>query len=136
MTVAADSAVLVAGSVSLDLRRYVVRIGEQSWPIRKRDAELLKFFMETGGRIVSRDELTQALWGHARVSPRAVETSLTRLRQALRERVVGRIIRTLHSSGYQFTGVPEPFRIKGSAMSALLTRRIKRVSHEATHPHR
>jgi DNA-binding winged helix-turn-helix (wHTH) protein len=136
MDASAENAVLVSGAVSLDLRRYIVRIGDESWPVGKRDAELLRYFMEAAGRVVSREELKGVLWGQVEVSSRAVETALTRLRRALRERSVGRVIRTVHSSGYQFTGVPEPFRAKTGELAASITRTTKRITHEATHSHR
>jgi DNA-binding response OmpR family regulator len=135
MTDVADSAILVAGAVSLDLRRYVVHIGGASWPISKREAKLLRFFMEREGQVVLREELQRTLWGETKVSSRAIETTLTRLRRALRERAVGRVIRTVHSTGYQFIGAPETFRVKGAARPTLKPR-IKQATYETAHPHR
>jgi two-component system phosphate regulon response regulator PhoB len=87
--------------VVMDLAAYrVIRDGQ---PIHLGPTEfrLLRFFMQHPGRVYSREQLLDAVWGHdVYVEPRTVDVHIRRLRKALN--VVGNsdIIRTVRSAGY------------------------------------
>src|SRR6185437_4258939 len=62
---------------------------------------LLDFFMQRPGRVFSREQLMDAVWGpNTYVELRTVDVHVGRLRKALREGVEGDPIRTVRSAGY------------------------------------
>lgn len=62
---------------------------------------LLQVFLETPEKVLSREELLSAVWGHAIfVEARTVDVHVKRLRQALNKGGESDIIRTVRSSGY------------------------------------
>ena len=77
-----------------------------SAPLSKREAALLKFFIENKGLILSRDTLLERVWGYrAGVATRTVDTHVLTVRKKLRDNAQEpQFIRTLHGVGYQFIG--------------------------------
>jgi DNA-binding response OmpR family regulator len=75
-------------------------------PLSKREAALLRYFIENKGRILSRDLLLEQVWGYrAGVATRTVDTHVLTVRKKLRDNAQQpRFIRTLHGVGYQFIG--------------------------------
>ncbi len=73
-------------------------------PLSKREAALLKFFIENRGLILSRDTLLERVWGYrAGVATRTVDTHVLTVRKKLRDNAQHpEFIRTLHGVGYQF----------------------------------
>jgi two-component system alkaline phosphatase synthesis response regulator PhoP len=73
-------------------------------PLSKREAALLKFFIENRGLILSRDTLLERVWGYrAGVATRTVDTHVLTVRKKLRDNASEpHFIRTLHGVGYQF----------------------------------
>jgi DNA-binding response OmpR family regulator len=73
-------------------------------PLSKREAALLRFFIDNRGRILSRDMLLERVWGYrAGVATRTVDTHVLTVRKKLRDNAQEPIfIRTLHGVGYQF----------------------------------
>jgi two-component system, OmpR family, phosphate regulon response regulator PhoB len=62
---------------------------------------LLDFFMQRPGRVFSREQLMDAVWGpNTYVELRTVDVHVGRLRKALREGLEGDPIRTVRSAGY------------------------------------
>jgi two-component system phosphate regulon response regulator PhoB len=87
--------------VVMDLAAYrVIRDGR---PIHLGPTEfrLLRFFMLHPGRVYSREQLLDAVWGHdVYVEPRTVDVHIRRLRKALNVAGNSDIIRTVRSAGY------------------------------------
>jgi two-component system phosphate regulon response regulator PhoB len=87
--------------VIMDLAAYrVVRDGQ---PIHLGPTEfrLLRFFMLHPGRVYSREQLLDAVWGQdVYVEPRTVDVHIRRLRKALNVAGNSDIIRTVRSAGY------------------------------------
>jgi DNA-binding response OmpR family regulator len=103
-----------AGDVVLDEVGCAVSIGARRIALSAAHARLLAYFMKHANTVVTRDALAAELWQGKRIDPRSIDVAIVRLRQALHEAEVGRIIRTVHSAGYEFVGVPERFRPRGS----------------------
>ena len=62
---------------------------------------LLRYFMEHPGRVLSRDQLLDAVWGRdVYVEQRTVDVHIRRLRKALNGRAERDLIRTVRSAGY------------------------------------
>ena len=87
--------------IVMDLAAYrVIRDGQ---PIHLGPTEfrLLRFFMLHPGRVYSREQLLDAVWGQdVYVEPRTVDVHIRRLRKALNVAGNSDIIRTVRSAGY------------------------------------
>ena len=70
------------------------------------DFDLLYYFMQNPGRILTREQILLKLWGYEYSgSDRSVDTHVKKLRQALGK--YGTCIRTIVKQGYLFDGKPE-----------------------------
>lgn len=66
---------------------------------------LLHFFMTHAGRVYSRVQLLDQVWGdHVFVEERTVDVHIRRLRKALEPSGHDKLIQTVRSSGYRFCG--------------------------------
>jgi len=77
--------------------------GERAF-LQVRDGRVLKLLISAAPRIVDRSEILDHAWGQDQFpTPRSVDNSIVRLRQALRDEG-GRFIRSVRSVGYQWAG--------------------------------
>jgi two-component system alkaline phosphatase synthesis response regulator PhoP len=95
----------IAGDITIDLdRREVTRAGR---PIRlkPREFELLWLFVRNDGRVFTRDQLIEMLWGYDfDGDPRTVDVHVRRIRRAIGDLAdQPRYIHTVHGVGYRFT---------------------------------
>ena len=97
---------LVAGDLSLDPTAHrVVRRG-QVMKIGPTEFRLLKHLMEHAGRVFSRGQLLDAVWGSGSdIELRTVDVHIRRLRQAVALAGAADPIRTVRSAGYAFEAV-------------------------------
>jgi len=89
------------GDIKMDLAAH--RVSRDGRPIHLGPTEfrLLRHFMEHPGRVFSREQLLDAVWGHdVYVEPRTVDVHIRRLRKALNIRDLPDLIRTVRSAGY------------------------------------
>ncbi len=87
--------------VVMDLAAH--RVSRSGEPIHLGPTEfrLLRYFMEHPGRVFSREQLLDAVWGHdVYVEPRTVDVHIRRLRKALNGEAHKDLIRTVRSAGY------------------------------------
>jgi two-component system phosphate regulon response regulator PhoB len=92
---------LRVGDVEMDLAAYKVRRGQRLVALGPTEFRLLRFFMEHPGRVFSRDQLINAVWGHdAYVDERTVDVHIRRLRKALNAEGDDDLIRTVRAAGY------------------------------------
>lgn len=62
---------------------------------------LLRHFLEHPGRVFSREQLLDRVWGHeSEIEPRTVDVHIRRLRKALNQNGGGDLLRTVRSAGY------------------------------------
>jgi two-component system phosphate regulon response regulator PhoB len=93
--------VLSFGDINMDLAAH--RITRAGKPIHLGPTEyrLLRYFLEHPGRVFSREQLLDAVWGHdVYVEPRTVDVHIRRLRKALNLPETTDLIRTVRSAGY------------------------------------
>jgi two-component system phosphate regulon response regulator PhoB len=93
--------VLRFADVALDLVAH--RVTRSGRPIHLGPTEfrLLRFLMQHPGRVFSREQLLDSVWGHdVYVEPRTVDVHIRRLRKALNEKSELDIVRTVRSAGY------------------------------------
>ncbi|MFT5679103.1 MAG: DNA-binding response OmpR family regulator [Myxococcota bacterium] len=92
------------GAVTIDLDQYVIRRPNGTERLSNRERDLLRFFIENRGRILSRDLLLRQVWGYkSGIATRTVDTHVLTVRKKLGDNAQQpRFIETLHGVGYQF----------------------------------
>jgi len=87
--------------VTMDLVAHRVSRGGRTIRLGPTEFRLLRHFLEHPGRVFSREQLLDAVWGHdVYVEPRTVDVHIRRLRRALNEATEPDLIRTVRSAGY------------------------------------
>jgi len=104
--------VLTRGDLRLDTVRHRVSRSGRAIELSPTEYRLLLHFMENPGRVFSRDQLLNAVWGRdTYVEERTVDVHIRRLRKAINRDDEADIIRTVRSAGYAFAlddGSPVP----------------------------
>ena len=89
------------GDVVMDLAAHRVRRRGRDIHLGPTEFRLLRHFMQHPGRVFSREQLLDIVWGHdVYVEPRTVDVHIRRLRKALNETDESDLIRTVRSAGY------------------------------------
>ncbi|GAB5469914.1 MAG: phosphate regulon transcriptional regulator PhoB [Rhodospirillales bacterium] len=95
------SEMLVFDDLTMDLAAHRVKRSDREVRLGPTEFRLLRYLLEHPGRVFSREQLLDAVWGRdVYVEPRTVDVHIRRLRKALN---VGRerdLIRTVRSAGY------------------------------------
>jgi two-component system phosphate regulon response regulator PhoB len=87
--------------VAMDLGAHRVTRNGRAVHLGPTEYRLLKFFLQHQGRVFSREQLLDAVWGHdVYVEPRTVDVHIRRLRKALNAPGETDIVRTVRSAGY------------------------------------
>ncbi len=87
--------------VSMDLAAHRVRRNARELHLGPTEFRLLRFFMENPGRVFSREQLLDRVWGRdVYVEPRTVDVHIRRLRKAINGPRERDLIRTVRSAGY------------------------------------
>jgi two-component system phosphate regulon response regulator PhoB len=95
------SSVLKCGDVELDRETYRVHRRSREIRLGPTEFKLLEFFMSSPGRVFSRSQLLDGVWGHdIYVDERTVDVHVGRLRKALNISNMPDIIRTVRGAGY------------------------------------
>ena len=79
------------------------RVSRDSVPVQLGPTEfrMLRFFLERPGRVYSREQLLDQVWGRdVYVESRTVDVHIRRLRMALTQEGAPDIIRTVRGAGY------------------------------------
>jgi two-component system phosphate regulon response regulator PhoB len=96
-------AVLSAGDISLDRERKRVLRGDSEVELGPTEFRLLEFLMQSPGRVYSREQLLDGVWGNETyIDERTVDVHVGRLRKALSSGRQTDPIRTVRGSGYSF----------------------------------
>jgi len=103
-----DRQVLHCEGLSLEVETRRVSCDGQEVDLTTMEFELLRVFMESHGRVLSRDRLLDKLRGlEADVFDRSIDMLVSRLRNKLGEDSrAPRFIKTVWRTGYQFIGKP------------------------------
>ena len=87
--------------VTLDLAAHRVRRAGRELHLGPTEFRLLRFFLENPGRVFSREQLLDRVWGRdVYVEPRTVDVHIRRLRKAINGPREHDLIRTVRSAGY------------------------------------
>jgi phosphate regulon transcriptional regulator PhoB len=90
--------------IDIDLRSYEVKIEGRSVDLSSHEFRLLRFFIEHPGRVYTRNQLLDYVWGdEVFVEPRTVDAHISRLRTAIEpDKKKPRYIQTIRGIGYKF----------------------------------
>ena len=89
------------GDLTIDRAAHRVRRGPREVRLGPTEFRLLDYLMQHPGRVFSREQLLDAVWGSdVYVEARTVDVHIGRLRKALNEGTEGDPIRTVRSAGY------------------------------------
>jgi len=89
------------GDITMDLERREVTRGNQPIALTTRDFDLLATLLREPGRVFTREQLIDRVWGNdAAVEPNVVETYVSYLRGKLDEPDAASLIRTVRRVGY------------------------------------
>ena len=93
--------ILRFGDVIMDLASHRVRRNGRDVHLGPTEFRLLRHFLQHPGRVFSREQLLDLVWGHdVYVELRTVDVHIRRLRKALNEEADDDLIRTVRSAGY------------------------------------
>lgn len=93
--------VLRHGDIQMDLVSHRVRRAERDVHLGPTEFRLLRHFLANPGRVYSREQLLDQVWGQdVYVEPRTVDVHIRRLRKALVDPAESDPIRTVRSAGY------------------------------------
>ncbi|AWB21774.1 phosphate regulon transcriptional regulatory protein PhoB [Methylobacterium currus] len=94
---------LVAGDIELDRVSHRVRRDGRELHLGPTEFKLLEFLMQSPGRVFSREQLLDGVWGHdVYIDERTVDVHIGRLRKAINRGRDADPIRTVRGSGYSF----------------------------------
>ena len=89
------------GEVTMDLAAHRVSRAERPIHLGPTEFRLLRHLMQHPGRVFSREQLLNAVWGHdVYVEARTVDVHIRRLRMALNADGAADIVRTVRAAGY------------------------------------
>ncbi|HKY63068.1 MAG TPA: response regulator [bacterium] len=93
------------GDLVVDLARHRVTIADKEVELTAIEFKLLKYLLETKGRVQTRDTLLDKVWGYdAFVTTRTVDTHVKRLREKLGK--FENYVETVRGIGYRFREKP------------------------------
>lgn len=97
---------LTVGDLVLDPVAHKVQRCGQGVPLGPTEYRLLRYFMEHPGRVFSRGQLLDSVWGTgSEIEERTVDVHIRRLRKAITIDAVADPIRTVRSAGYALEAI-------------------------------
>ncbi len=98
------------GRVTVDLARCEVARGSERLPLSRNEVELLRLLFAEPGRVFTRNELLNLVWGYDRFpTTRTVDNHVARLRKKVEEEPESpRYLVTVHGIGYRYDPPPSP----------------------------
>ena len=77
---------LRVGGIELDGERYEVKVRGKEVSLTSKEFEFLKILLQAGGRVMSREQLLEKVWGYDRsmeIDTRTIDQHVARLREKL-----------------------------------------------------
>ncbi|KQP50267.1 two-component system response regulator [Methylobacterium sp. Leaf399] len=97
------ASLLIAGDIELDRVSHRIRRQGREIHLGPTEFKLLEFLMQSPGRVFSREQLLDGVWGHdVYIDERTVDVHVGRLRKAINRTTQSDPIRTVRGSGYSF----------------------------------
>jgi DNA-binding response OmpR family regulator len=94
------------GDISVDFKRHEARRGDQPIDLSPREFQLLGFFIQHRGEVITREKLLDTVWDYNAIPfTRTVDMHIAKLRKKIEDNPSDpRHIVTVHRLGYKFTG--------------------------------
>src|SRR2546430_15049359 len=86
---------------TLDVAHNSLRVADREIPLRPKAFEVLRYLVENADRLVTKEELIQAIWPNVIVTDEALSHCVSEVRQALGDSEQT-IIATVPRRGYRF----------------------------------
>ena len=100
-----NSNTLKSGPIEINTESHEVRFNGEPVDLTKTEFKLLKFFIMNEGKVFSRDQILDAVWGiNAYLGDRTVDVHILRLRKILKKYKLEKAIITIRGAGYRFSG--------------------------------
>ena len=94
---------------SLDVNRKVLSRGGQMVPLPPKAVEMLIVLLRNRGKVVTKQELLDAVWGDTFVEESVLSNNVYLLRRSLGEYAPGKeLIKTIPRRGYRFEDFEDP----------------------------
>jgi two-component system phosphate regulon response regulator PhoB len=107
---------LSVGDLTLDAAAHKVTRRERTIALGPTEFRLLRYFMEHPGRVFSRAQLLDAVWGSGRdIEQRTVDVHIRRLRMAIEIEGASDPVRTIRSAGYALEPQSRVFETRESS---------------------
>ena len=100
------SGVLVGGNVRMDIERHIVSVDNIAISLPLKEFELLEFLMRNSGRVLTRIQLIDRVWGSDYVGDtKTLDVHVKRLRAKIEKDPANpEMIETVRGLGYKFLG--------------------------------
>lgn len=110
-----EAEVYAFGRAEIDFTARVVRVGGDVVETSKKEFELLRLFVRNRGRVLSRDQILNHVWGYDYDgTPRTIDNFVQKLREKVEEDPdAPEHLRTVRGVGYLFEGPPPAPRSGG-----------------------
>ena len=94
------------GEIDVDFKLHQARRGRSRIEFTAREFELLRYFVQHTGQVVTREQILNEVWGYEEFpTTRTIDNFVAKLRQKIeRSPHAPEHILTIHGSGYKFVG--------------------------------
>ena len=99
-----DAEVLRLGDLEIDVPSMTLNLRGRNIPATVREFRLLQYLASHRGRVLTRDQLLEAVWNETPfVTPRSIDVYIRRLREKIEiDSKHPRYLKTLRGIGYRF----------------------------------
>ena len=104
VVVESEEVALAVGEAVLDPTRYELRIDAETFPLPRKEFEVMRMLMSRAGRIVPRGELLEEVWGFGWTDSKTLDQHIRRLRRKLERAQGAPVITTVRGVGYRLEG--------------------------------
>jgi len=97
------------GDVEVDFSKFEVKTKDQTHPLTTMEQQLLRYFIQNDGQVLSRARILEDVWGEsAEVTTRSIDNFVLRLRKIVEpDPASPRHILSVRGTGYRFVAGPE-----------------------------
>lgn len=125
MPVAPSDAVFAFGEYELDTRRRELRRAREPLHVEPQVFDVLAHLFACRDRVVPKEELLDAVWGHRYVAPTTLNSRIKHARQAVGDDgSTQRVIRTVHGTGFRVVADVE-VRAPGAPAAGRLEQHVR-----------
>ncbi len=90
------------GDLVIDPVAYTVCVSGKPIPLRPKEFQLLALFASNPGKLFTRKEIAEKVWGYSAVAGRTIDVHVKRLRSKVESLSAHSYIKTVHGLGYRF----------------------------------